>query len=182
MTSGWKDITQEQIREEALQFSKPFHPADMHLVINNTPLENFWKSSIRHRLNKNPSESLVVGNVTVAGDACHPTTPNMGQGGAMALEDAIVLTQKLHSALKSTPETQHHEQGRIHQALVEFQSARHERTYNITARSYAIGRVMQSGWTIVNCFRDWFLIPRNLNKETFLAHTLFDVGELPGQS
>ena len=30
-------------------------------------------------------------NVTLIGDACHSTTPNMGQGACMAIEDAYIL-------------------------------------------------------------------------------------------
>ena len=36
------------------------------------------------------------GNVALLGDSCHPTMPNLGQGGAMAIEDAYVLGQELH--------------------------------------------------------------------------------------
>jgi len=46
-------------------------------------------------------ETQVVGNVTVCGDASHPSTPFIGQAGAKALEDAIILARKLHQALKS---------------------------------------------------------------------------------
>ena len=35
------------------------------------------------------------GYVTLMGDAAHPTMPNLGQGGAMAIEDAYVLGQEL---------------------------------------------------------------------------------------
>src|SRR4030095_5994724 len=31
--------------------------------------------------------------VTLLGDAIHPTTPNLGQGGCMAIEDALVLAR-----------------------------------------------------------------------------------------
>ncbi len=37
------------------------------------------------------------GKVTLLGDAAHPTTPNLGQGGNMALEDSVVLSQRLKS-------------------------------------------------------------------------------------
>ena len=37
----------------------------------------------------------VSGNVALMGDAAHPTMPNLGQGGAMAIEDAYVLGQEL---------------------------------------------------------------------------------------
>jgi 2-polyprenyl-6-methoxyphenol hydroxylase-like FAD-dependent oxidoreductase len=183
--SGWWNVSGEQIKEEALQqVSKSFPSTPLSLVIGNTPPEGFTKATIRHRLNTNP-ESLVNGCVTVAGDAAHPTTPNMGQGGCMALEDALILTQKLYGMLRSTPNTEDHEtpeHERIHQALVEFQRERHERTNFITTRSYRIGRMMQTGWTVVDFVRDRFVIPLVLNKNTFVAHTLFDVGKLPTQS
>ncbi len=35
------------------------------------------------------------GRVTLLGDAAHPTTPNLGQGACMAIEDAVVLTRAL---------------------------------------------------------------------------------------
>ena len=31
------------------------------------------------------------------GDAAHPTTPNMGQGGCMAIEDSVMVTRCLSS-------------------------------------------------------------------------------------
>ena len=34
-------------------------------------------------------------NVTLLGDACHPMTPYMAQGAAMAIEDAAVLSRCL---------------------------------------------------------------------------------------
>ncbi|XXG64670.1 hypothetical protein AAC387_Pa05g2558 [Persea americana] len=38
------------------------------------------------------------GNVTVAGDAMHPMTPDLGQGGCAALEDAVVLSRHIGSS------------------------------------------------------------------------------------
>jgi 6-hydroxynicotinate 3-monooxygenase len=34
-------------------------------------------------------------NVTLLGDACHPMTPYMAQGAAMAIEDAAVISRCL---------------------------------------------------------------------------------------
>jgi len=52
------------------------------------------------RGSKVPQEALVTasiskGNVCVAGDALHPMTPDLGQGGCSALEDGIVLARCL---------------------------------------------------------------------------------------
>lgn len=45
----------------------------------------------------------VDGNVALLGDSAHPTMPNLGQGGAMAIEDAYVFGQQL-SSLSHTEE------------------------------------------------------------------------------
>jgi 2-polyprenyl-6-methoxyphenol hydroxylase-like FAD-dependent oxidoreductase len=125
----------------------------------------------------------VNGCVRIVDDAAHPTTPNMGQNGCMALEDALILTQMLYGTLRSTTsntddhETPEHE--RIHRALVEFQRQRHERTNSFMTRSYRIGRMMQTGWTVVDFVMERFVIPLVLKKNKFLAHALIDVGKLP---
>jgi 2-polyprenyl-6-methoxyphenol hydroxylase-like FAD-dependent oxidoreductase len=41
------------------------------------------------------TRSWGLGRVTLLGDAIHPTTPNLGQGGCMAIEDAAVLARCL---------------------------------------------------------------------------------------
>ncbi|KAJ4965931.1 hypothetical protein NE237_017780 [Protea cynaroides] len=43
------------------------------------------------------------GNITVAGDAMHPMTPDLGQGGCSALEDAVVLGRQLAKSLLPNP-------------------------------------------------------------------------------
>jgi FAD-dependent urate hydroxylase len=48
-------------------------------------------------------ESWSSGAVLLIGDAAHATSPNMAEGGAMALEDAIVLGESLTKA-ESVPE------------------------------------------------------------------------------
>ena len=55
------------------------------------------------RGSKVPQEALVTasiskGNVCVAGDALHPMTPDLGQGGCSALEDGVVLARCLGEA------------------------------------------------------------------------------------
>ncbi|CAK7337559.1 unnamed protein product [Dovyalis caffra] len=46
--------------------------------------------------------NLDKGNVTVAGDAMHPMTPDLGQGGCSSLEDAVVLGRHIgNSVIKS---------------------------------------------------------------------------------
>ncbi len=46
---------------------------------------------------RRPVRRWSQGRCTLLGDAAHPTTPNMGQGGGMAIEDAVVLARCLSS-------------------------------------------------------------------------------------
>ena len=42
-----------------------------------------------------PLDSFVRGRIVLIGDAAHATAPTLGQGGALAMEDAIVLSRQL---------------------------------------------------------------------------------------
>jgi FAD-dependent urate hydroxylase len=39
------------------------------------------------------------GRVVLIGDAAHAAPPHMGEGGSMAMEDAVVLAEELVAAL-----------------------------------------------------------------------------------
>jgi 2-polyprenyl-6-methoxyphenol hydroxylase-like FAD-dependent oxidoreductase len=45
-------------------------------------------------------ETQVVGNVTIYGNAFHPTSLALAHGGCMALENGIILARKLHQTFK----------------------------------------------------------------------------------
>jgi 2-polyprenyl-6-methoxyphenol hydroxylase-like FAD-dependent oxidoreductase len=44
-----------------------------------------------------PVERVYSGRVVLVGDAAHASSPMLGQGGCMAMEDACVLAEELHS-------------------------------------------------------------------------------------
>ncbi|PON45070.1 FAD/NAD(P)-binding domain containing protein [Parasponia andersonii] len=75
-------------------------PDNVRAVFENTQLDAFSPSPIRYR---QPWEliwkNISKGNVCVAGDALHPTTPDLGQGGCAALEDGVLLARCLGEAL-----------------------------------------------------------------------------------
>jgi 2-polyprenyl-6-methoxyphenol hydroxylase-like FAD-dependent oxidoreductase len=68
--------------------------------------------------------------VTLAGDAAHPMTPNLAQGGCTSLEDAVILTRKLCEALRTGKEEEDLSvvARRIGSALTEYESERWART------------------------------------------------------
>ena len=71
------------------------------------------------------------GRIMLLGDAAHPCTPNLGQGGCMALEDALVLTKSLQH--EGSPEA----------ALRRYERLRKERTRHVQQRSLLIGQIGQ---------------------------------------
>jgi 2-polyprenyl-6-methoxyphenol hydroxylase-like FAD-dependent oxidoreductase len=46
-----------------------------------------------------PVDKVYSGRVVLVGDAAHASSPMLGQGGCMAMEDACVLAEELHSGI-----------------------------------------------------------------------------------
>jgi 2-polyprenyl-6-methoxyphenol hydroxylase-like FAD-dependent oxidoreductase len=69
-------------------------------------------------------DSWVRGRVVLVGDAAHATSPNMAEGAAMALEDALVLAECLHRQ-QATPA-----------ALSDFEARRRPRTDWVRAQTH----------------------------------------------
>lgn len=72
-----------------------------------------------------------TGRVVLLGDAAHAMTPNMGQGAAMAIEDAIVLADVLSGADNSAA------------SLAQYEQRRRSRVAQIQTRSRRLGQVAQ---------------------------------------
>jgi 6-hydroxynicotinate 3-monooxygenase len=66
-----------------------------------------------------------AGNVTLLGDACHPMTPYMAQGAAMAIEDAAVLSRCLDGIGREE----------VADAFRRFEATRKERTARVQETS-----------------------------------------------
>ncbi len=76
-----------------------------------------------------PLPRMHVGRVALLGDAAHAMTPNMGQGGCQAIEDAVVAAHVLAQA------------DDVPAALAAYTKARHTRTTRISRRSRRIGEL-----------------------------------------
>ncbi|MBX9445925.1 FAD-dependent urate hydroxylase HpxO [Dickeya chrysanthemi] len=60
-----------------------------------------------------PFDQLVRGRVALLGDAGHSTTPDIGQGGCAAMEDAVVLGQALAAHRSVETALQHYQAQRV---------------------------------------------------------------------
>ena len=79
-----------------------------------------------------PLPHFARGPVLLLGDAAHATTPNMGQGAGMAIEDAAVLSRCLRLSPADLPA-----------AFLAFERQRRPRTARIVRTSWHLGRVGQ---------------------------------------
>ena len=92
-----------------------------------TPADRILRTDISDRP---PLSRWHRGRVVLLGDAAHPMTPNLGQGGCQAIEDAVVLDECLAT-------------GDLAAALPAYQARRIRRTSDIVTASRRIGAVAQ---------------------------------------
>ncbi|GMJ06927.1 hypothetical protein like AT4G38540 [Hibiscus trionum] len=150
---------------------------EMKSVVEMTPLDFIVSSPLRYR---KPWELLWgdmnKGNVCVAGDALHPMTPDLGQGGCLAMEDGVILARCLAEALLKPGEAEEEEHERIEMGLKKFARQRRWRSFDMVATAFVVGFIQQSEWKIINYLRDKFLL--GFLSTLLLRKADFDCGKL----
>ncbi|KAL0376250.1 UNVERIFIED_CONTAM: Monooxygenase 2 [Sesamum calycinum] len=113
-------------------------------------------------------------NVCIAGDALHPMTPDLGQGGCAALEDSIVLAGVLAEALKG--KASENEYQRLQKGLEKFARERRWRSFDLISTAYMVGFMQQSDGVVMNFVRD--KIVAKFMAGMLLKKAGFDCGKL----
>ena len=85
------------------------------------------------------------GNITLLGDAAHAMTPNFGQGGAQAIEDAVVL------GLTCQPSAN------IKESFKRYEAARIARTTSLVKGSKQFGWIGQGGNGLARLIRNYVM-------------------------
>lgn len=128
---------------------------------------------LRHDLyDRPPLDGWSRGRVTLLGDAAHPTTPNLGQGACMAIEDAVVLARAL------VDERDHAA------AFAAYERERRARTGRIVELSRRFGRVGQWRHPAAVWVRELMarVTPRRLVEAEVRRQIGYDAGSLPDPS
>lgn len=98
---------------------------------------------------REPDARWGKGRVTLLGDAAHPSTPNLGQGACLAVEDAVVLARCLRERRDGT-------RG-VEGALRRYEGLRRERAAKVVRLSRRIGRIGQLENPALRALRDLVL-------------------------
>jgi 2-polyprenyl-6-methoxyphenol hydroxylase-like FAD-dependent oxidoreductase len=109
-------------------------------VLDATPPETLLKHDIHHL--KAPLPRYHADRVVLVGDAAHALTPDIGQGGCLALEDAVTLTDVLAGRTEVTT------------ALAIYDGARRPRTQRAARTSARWGTIAQWRNPVAASIRD----------------------------
>jgi 2-polyprenyl-6-methoxyphenol hydroxylase-like FAD-dependent oxidoreductase len=117
----------EDAQHELLRLFKGWYSPVVELIAGTLPQMILTTSAF----DREPTRTWGNKRVTLLGDAIHPTTPNLGQGGCLAIEDAIVLARCFEKY------------GATETALRKYESCRYSRTAAVTKYSRYYGHVGQ---------------------------------------
>ncbi|KAF5771493.1 putative FAD-binding domain, FAD/NAD(P)-binding domain superfamily [Helianthus annuus] len=152
-------------------------PQEAQDVVERTKLSNISCAKLKFRSPWNVLfGNIVKDNVCVAGDALHPMTPDIGQGGCAALEDAVVLGRCLGEVFLKKASEEDDEFERIKKGLEKYGKERRWRSFSLISVAYCVGYIQQSNGKMMSLFRKvWF---SSYTPSIFLKMADFDCGNL----
>ncbi|RZB43279.1 monooxygenase 2-like [Glycine soja] len=155
-------------------------PSDIRYYIEKTELDVILLVPLRYR---HPWElmfgNISKGNVCVGGDAFHPMTPDLGQGGCCALEDGVVLARFLGEAFSKHIKEKDEEDDqfkRIEESLKKYAKERRWRSIDVIATAYMVGSIQQAESKLVTFLRDNILAAFLASQ--YLKKSGYDCGKL----
>lgn len=115
------------LREALLRRFRRWH-APIPDLLEATPEPHILRTDISDRP---VIERWSRGRVVLLGDAAHPMTPNLGQGGCQAIEDAVVLARAIAGEVS------------IEAAIIRYERARVRRANEVVEGARKVGRIAQ---------------------------------------
>lgn len=155
-------------------------PDQIKSVIEGTEEEEIICSPLRCR----PPWEILWGNISkenvcVTGDAFHPMTPDLGQGGCSALEDGVILAKCLQDALLQSSDSQMSDKDkhqRIKNGLHKYANIRKWRGVDLIITGYVLGFIQESTWSWMRFLRERLLA--SYLSGVFLSRANIDTREL----
>jgi 2-polyprenyl-6-methoxyphenol hydroxylase-like FAD-dependent oxidoreductase len=140
-------------------------PFGLEQAISSTPSEAILQNDLVDRA---PAKAYARGPVVLTGDAAHPTTPNLGQGANMAIDDAIVLARALRDETS------------IALACARYERERLPPTRQIVERSWSFGQMCRWQSPLAVSLRELMLriTPERMLRNLLRSQILESVGAL----
>jgi len=140
--------------------------APVPALLEATPAASVLRTDIHDR---EPVRTWSSDRVTLLGDAAHPTTPNLGHGGGMAIEDAVVLARSLKDA------------DSVADAFAAYERARVSRTAAVVNVSRRFGQIGQFRNPVAIWLRNLMIrmTPERITKGQLMKQAAFS---LPGKA
>jgi 2-polyprenyl-6-methoxyphenol hydroxylase-like FAD-dependent oxidoreductase len=130
-----------EIRTHAETVFRTYFPQWIGLL-RNTRMEDILRTDIS---DLKPLTHWSSGRVGLIGDAAHATTPNLGQGGAMAVEDALALADAFQ------------ELGLNDAAWKRFEQLRRKKVDWTVSTAWSIGKICHLGNPLFRSLRNFVL-------------------------
>ena len=140
--------------------------APVAALLDATPSDTILESRIVDRL---PIDRWHDDRVILLGDAAHPMTPNLGQGGCQAIEDAVVLAHLLRACADG--------HFRRDQVALRYEAQRMRRVHDIVSQSFRLGSLARRTNPAVVAIRDAVL---RMNPSRVQERQLRDIVTFPG--
>jgi 2-polyprenyl-6-methoxyphenol hydroxylase-like FAD-dependent oxidoreductase len=149
-----KTLSPDQMKSHAGSLFKSFFARWTNLLDHTAPGE-ILKTDIS---DLKPLHKWSLHRVGLIGDAAHATTPNLGQGGAMAVEDALSLAKAFEEA------------GLNEMAFELYEQRRREKVNWIVSTSWTIGRICHVKNPLLRGLRNLFLknTPKDVGKKQLM--------------
>ncbi len=146
----------ETLKEELANLFSGFAPILLELI-NNTEKSKIIRNDI---IDLKPMKKWFSKRICLIGDAGHATTPNMGQGGAQAIEDAYFLAKMITTEKEEN-------------VFKRFQEIRNKKVRSIVKQSWVTGKIahIRYGASLRNLF--FKNIPKSIiNKKMHFIYQL----------
>lgn len=140
-----QDDKAEIVQQKLSKMFSKFHPLVNKLILSTSP-DDIIRNDI---IDLEPLDKWYKNNICLLGDAAHAATPNLGQGGAQAIEDAYYLSE----IIKLQPK------GNIFEI---FQEKRVKKVNSIVKQSWVTGKMAH--WKYGRGIRNFILkhMPKKL--------------------
>ncbi len=143
-TYSWYAIKQKTSNEQPIpdknalfKLFKNYHPIVNEVILYS---ENVYFSELKDIDPKRRNHlRWYKNNNILIGDAIHPTTPNMANGGCLAIEDAYLLSHLLNDDKLETPEV-----------FKKFQILRTKKVNSVVNQSWRFGQLLHQQNNILN--------------------------------